>query len=69
METNSDGTTQEVGKQKGLDIVRRDWSLLSKDIGKFVLKEILSGGSREDVVEAIHAELRKLQEDLRNGQV
>ncbi|CAM6100645.1 unnamed protein product [Calypogeia fissa] len=69
IEVNSDGTIREVIEQKGLDIVRRDWSLLSKDIGNFVLKQILSGGSREDVVEAIHNELRQLQGDLRNGQV
>jgi DNA polymerase alpha subunit A len=28
---------------KGLDMVRRDWCPLSKRVGNFVLKEILSG--------------------------
>jgi DNA polymerase alpha subunit A len=28
---------------KGLDMVRRDWCPLSKNVGNFVLKEILSG--------------------------
>ncbi|KAL2611548.1 hypothetical protein R1flu_023240 [Riccia fluitans] len=68
VEITKDGP-QEVIEQKGLDIVRRDWSALSKDIGNFVLEQILSEGSREDVVEAIHNQLRKLQEDMRNGQV
>eukprot|EP01018_Ginkgo_biloba_P019744 Gb_26053 [translate_table: standard] len=66
---NKDGTTYEVIEQKGLDIVRRDWSLLSKEIGNFCLEQILSGGSCEDVVEAIHNQLQKVQEDMRNGQV
>lgn len=35
---------------KGLDMVRRDWCPLSKSVGNYVLKEILSGKQREDVV-------------------
>lgn len=66
---NRDGTIYEVIEQKGLDIVRRDWSLLSKEIGNFCLEQILSGGSCEDVVEAIHSKLQKVQEEMRNGQV
>jgi DNA polymerase alpha subunit A len=58
--SNSDGTMREVIEQKGLDIVRRDWSSLSKDIGNYCLDQILSGRSREDVVEAIHSQLRKV---------
>ncbi|KAL3682848.1 hypothetical protein R1sor_000870 [Riccia sorocarpa] len=68
VEVTQDGP-QEVIEQKGLDIVRRDWSALSKEIGNFALEQILSEGSREDVVEAIHNQLRKLQEEMRNGQV
>ncbi|KAJ4828983.1 hypothetical protein Tsubulata_020636 [Turnera subulata] len=64
-----DGTPYEVIERKGLDMVRRDWSLLSKEIGDFCLAQILSGGSCEDVVESIHDSLRKIQEDMRNGQV
>ncbi|KAI4327439.1 hypothetical protein L6164_019899 [Bauhinia variegata] len=47
-----------VVKRKGLDIVRRDWSLLSKEQGDFCLRQILSGGS-----------LMKVQEEMRSGQV
>lgn len=45
-------------EQKGLDIVRRDWCPLSKVVGNFALKEILSGKPKEDVVMAIHEHLR-----------
>lgn len=31
-------------ERKGLDMVRRDWSLLSKELGDFCLTQILSGG-------------------------
>ncbi|XP_057948989.1 DNA polymerase alpha catalytic subunit isoform X3 [Malania oleifera] len=64
-----DGTPYEVIERKGLDIVRRDWSLLSKELGDFCLSQILSGGSCEDVVESIHNSLMKVQEDMRNGEV
>lgn len=69
VQSNSDGSVTEVIEQKGLDIVRRDWSSLSKEIGNYCLEQILSGGSREEVVDAIHSQLRKLQEDMRSGQI
>ncbi|XP_008241474.1 PREDICTED: DNA polymerase alpha catalytic subunit [Prunus mume] len=62
-------TPYEVIERKGLDMVRRDWSLLSKELGDFCLSQILSGGSCEDVVESIHNSLMKVQEDMRKGQV
>jgi len=34
----------QVIERKGLDIVRRDWSLLAKELGDFCLTQILSGG-------------------------
>ncbi|KAK6923049.1 DNA-directed DNA polymerase, family B, exonuclease domain, partial [Dillenia turbinata] len=64
-----DGVTFEVIERKGLDMVRRDWSLLSKELGDFCLSQILSGGSCENVVESIHSSLTKVQEDMRNGEV
>ncbi|XP_057544544.1 DNA polymerase alpha catalytic subunit isoform X1 [Amaranthus tricolor] len=64
-----DGTPYEVIERKGLDMVRRDWSLLSKELGDFCLSQILSGGSCEDVVEAIHSSLMKVQEEMRKGEV
>ncbi|KAL3525683.1 hypothetical protein ACH5RR_014055 [Cinchona calisaya] len=64
-----DGTPYEVIERKGLDMVRRDWSLLAKEMGDFCLSQILSGGSCEDVVESIHNSLIKVQEDMRKGQI
>lgn len=49
--------TQEI---KGLDMVRRDWSGLAKDVGKYVLDRILSGLPSDEVVEAIHQHLRQV---------
>ena len=37
-------TLLKVIERKGLDMVRRDWSLLSKELGDFCLSQILSGG-------------------------
>ncbi|KAL8477076.1 hypothetical protein ACS0TY_029401 [Phlomoides rotata] len=64
-----DGKPYEVIERKGLDMVRRDWSLLSKELGDFCLGKILSGGSCEDVVEAIHNSLMEVQEEMRKGQI
>ncbi|XP_031475754.1 DNA polymerase alpha catalytic subunit [Nymphaea colorata] len=66
---SNDGSPYEVIERKGLDMVRRDWSLLSKELGDFCLGEILSGGSCEDVVESIHGRLMKVQEEMRNGEI
>ncbi|KAL6580318.1 hypothetical protein OROMI_008342 [Orobanche minor] len=60
---------QEVIERKGVDMVRRYWSLLSKDLGDYCLSQILSGGSCEEVVESIHATLMRVQEEMRNGQI
>ncbi|KAL2899124.1 DNA polymerase alpha catalytic subunit [Bienertia sinuspersici] len=64
-----DGKTYEVIEQKGLDMVRRDWSLLSKEVGDYCFSQILSGGSCEDVVESIHSSHMKVQEEMRKGEV
>ncbi|KAK7252825.1 hypothetical protein RIF29_37045 [Crotalaria pallida] len=64
-----DGNPYEVIERKGLDIVRRDWSILAKEVGHFCLTQILSGGSCEDVVESIHSSLMKVQEEMRSGEV
>ena len=55
-------------EQKGLDIVRRDWSPLAKAQGNLALNLILSGRAAEDV-EDIHESLRKCREDLVAGAV
>ncbi|KAG6486781.1 hypothetical protein ZIOFF_055361 [Zingiber officinale] len=65
-----DGMPYEVIECKGLDMVRRDWSLLSKEIGDYCLRQILSGGTCENVVESIHSSLMKVPNRyMRNGEV
>ncbi|CAN1190341.1 DNA polymerase alpha catalytic subunit [Linum perenne] len=64
-----DGTPYEVRECKGIDMVRRDWSLLSKEVGGFCLDQILSGSSCEDVVESIHNYLMKVRDEMRSEQV
>lgn len=59
-------TSQEL---KGLDIVRRDWSQISAEAGKFILSQILSDMPPDNRIEAIHAHLNKLREDLEEGRV
>ncbi|CAM9990149.1 unnamed protein product, partial [Choristocarpus tenellus] len=54
---------------KGLDLVRREWCVLSKGTGKFILDQILSGEARETVVEGIHDHLEALAASMRAGEV
>jgi len=54
---------------KGLDLVRRDWATISKDTGKWVVDQILSGKPREDIVIAIHEHLEDLATKIRAGSV
>ncbi|KAM0946265.1 putative DNA-directed DNA polymerase [Dioscorea sansibarensis] len=63
------GIPYEVIERKGVDMVRRDWSDLSRDMGNFCLNQILSERSCEDVVESIHSSLMKVQEQMRNGEI
>jgi DNA polymerase alpha subunit A len=64
-----DGQLLSQREVKGLDLVRRDWCPLSKDIGHKVLGEILSGAPREEVVERIHAHLMALRDAIKANQV
>jgi DNA polymerase alpha subunit A len=58
------------GKEmKGLDLVRRDWCIQSKDSGVYVLDQILSGGDRDVVVENIYDHLEQLAQSMRNGEL
>jgi DNA polymerase alpha subunit A len=54
---------------KGLDIVRRDWCQLARSTGEFVVSIILSGQSRDDVLETIHNRLRDLGDEMRAGKI
>uniref|UniRef100_A0A0B7B4I6 DNA polymerase n=1 Tax=Arion vulgaris TaxID=1028688 RepID=A0A0B7B4I6_9EUPU len=59
-------TSQEL---KGLDIVRRDWCDLAKDAGKYVVSQILSGETRETIVEKIHTKLQEVGDTVRSGDI
>lgn len=52
---------------KGLDMVRRDWCVISKVVGSDILNFILSGSVRDDVVETIHEYLERVAERVRSG--
>lgn len=69
LERTPDGRTVEVIETKGLDIVRRDWCPLCKDVGNFALKHILSGAPAEEVVAAIHEHLADVKDKVRAGEI
>ena len=54
---------------KGLDLVRRDWCQLSKDIGLRCLEKILSGTETEEVVVSIHEDCTEVARSMRAGEV
>jgi len=59
-----------MGKEmKGLDLVRRDWCIQSKDSGKFILDQILSGEEKELVVNNIHDHLEEVAKKMRSGEL
>jgi DNA polymerase alpha subunit A len=52
---------------KGLDVVRRDWCLLAKQIGERVIGEILSGQSCDVVLTNINKILNETGEKMKNN--
>ncbi|CAB9498953.1 DNA polymerase alpha catalytic subunit (Fragment) [Seminavis robusta] len=54
---------------KGLDLVRRDWCIQSKDTGRFLADQILSGEDPEIVVNNIHNHLEELAKKMRNNEL
>lgn len=66
---NKNGEYVFTQEHKGLDIVRRDWSQLAAEAGKFILTQILSEQTADERLENIQAHLHKLKEDLVNGVV
>lgn len=65
-------------EMKGIDLVRRDWCQLSKDLGnkvnfltkiKKVIDQLLSDDSSEDVIEAIRKILVQVSEDMKTNQI
>ena len=59
-----------MGKEtKGLDLVRRDWCIQSKESGLYILDQILSGDEKEIVVNKIHDHLEKVAAQMRGGEL
>lgn len=61
---NKNGEFVFTQEHKGLDIVRRDWSQLAAEAGKFILSQILSEQTPDDRLESIQNHLNKLKDDL-----
>jgi len=60
----------EFGKElKGLDLVRRDWCIQSRESGKYVVDQILSGEERDVIFQNIHDHLELLSEKMRHGEL
>ncbi|XP_013168411.1 PREDICTED: DNA polymerase alpha catalytic subunit [Papilio xuthus] len=66
---NKNGEFVLTQEHKGLDIVRRDWSQLAAEAGKFILSQILSEQAPDDRLENIQIHLNKLKEDLLSNQM
>lgn len=66
---NKNGEYVFTQEHKGLDIVRRDWSQLAAEAGKFILSQILSEQSADDRLESIQAHLHRLKEDLTSNKM
>ncbi|KAJ8971883.1 hypothetical protein NQ314_000496 [Rhamnusium bicolor] len=64
-----DGKLKAQKEYKGLDIVRRDWSQLACEAGKYILEHILSDQSPDDRIDNIHSYLTKVKEDLKENRV
>ena len=70
VEEQKDGKVIKYGQElKGLDLVRRDWCVQSKDTGRYVTEQILSGQESEIVLHNIHSHLEELAKKMRNGEL
>ena len=54
---------------KGVDLVRRDWSPLSKNTGSKILDIILSGKSKDEIITEIYEELKKVSEAIDENKI
>ena len=64
-----DGKLIEDKELKGLDLVRRDWCIQSKDTGRYILDQILSREEKDVVVTAIHTHLEELAVKMRENKL
>ncbi|KAG5982495.1 hypothetical protein E4U55_001831 [Claviceps digitariae] len=64
-----DGKFVEMMEVKGLDMRRREYCALSKEISKHLLDEILSGDEAEVTIARIHEYLRDIAGKMREGSI
>lgn len=64
-----DGKVKYGEELKGLDLVRRDWCVQSRDTGRFVTSQILSGQDSEVIVQNIYNHLEDIAIKMRSGQL
>jgi len=64
-----DGKFVEKMEIKGLDMKRREYCALSKEVSSKLLNEILSGKETELVITAIHDYLRDISSQMREGNI
>jgi DNA polymerase alpha subunit A len=69
LEKGPNGEPKYTTEMKGLDLVRRDWCVQSKDTGRIVIEKILSQEDKEVVIKDIHAHLEELAEKMRKGEL
>ncbi|KAF3196830.1 DNA polymerase alpha catalytic subunit [Orbilia oligospora] len=54
---------------KGLDMKRREYCQISKDVSSWILKKILSGEDPDAVIEEIHEYLRGIAQNMRENSI
>ncbi|KAG0181293.1 DNA-directed DNA polymerase alpha catalytic subunit pol1, partial [Apophysomyces sp. BC1021] len=69
VEEKENGDIVESIETKGIDLVRRDWCDLSREVSMWILKIILSERKREDIVRGIHATLLQVGKQVRSNAV
>jgi len=70
VEQVKDGKIVKYGHElKGLDLVRRDWCVQSKETGRYVTEQIISGQDSETVVSNIYNHLEYVATRMRNGEL
>ena len=66
-ERDAQGNVSYEKEMKGLDLVRRDWCVLSKEVGVTVLDLLLQPRNVDEVVDSIHSHLSTIAEQMRSG--
>lgn len=70
VEQNKNGEIIYDREEKGLDLVRRDWCVQSKDTGRFILDQILATEQDKEIsVSNVLTHLEELAQKMRDGEV